>query len=92
MIDKCPGVVQCQEEAPDNGTMLRKSAWRQHDAWNRHPMAAQCLELASNGGAMLRISAQWQCNAEKLGADGGPMLEIRVPWKPDAKNQRLMAM
>ncbi len=55
-------------------------------------MAAQCLELASNGGAMLRISAQWQCNAEKLGADGGPMLEIRVPWKPDAKNQRLMAM
>jgi hypothetical protein len=32
MIDEPPGAVQCQEEAPDNGTMMQKSAGRRHDA------------------------------------------------------------
>jgi hypothetical protein len=32
MIDKCPGAVKCQEEAPNNGAMLRKSDRRQCNA------------------------------------------------------------
>jgi hypothetical protein len=32
MIDTHPAAAQCQEKAPDNGAMLRKSAGRRCDA------------------------------------------------------------
>jgi hypothetical protein len=51
---KCPMVVQCLAEVPNNSTMLKLSA-----QW----LEAQCFKLAPGGSAMHKLNSQWQRDA-----------------------------